>query len=99
MSIWTPIFISKISKKKEEEIYSRVKFETLSISKEDVKIKYVPSNVSQLIINARNTNKLTRKQLATNLNFREDFIANIENGKAIYNANIISQIKKYLGVK
>jgi len=45
MSIWTPIFISKISKKKEEEIYSRVKFETL-----DVKIKYVPSNVSQLII-------------------------------------------------
>ncbi len=94
MSIWTPIFISKISKKKEEEIYSRVKFETL-----DVKIKYVPSNVSQLIINARNTNKLTRKQLATNLNFREDFIADIENGKAIYNANIISQIKKYLGVK
>jgi ribosome-binding protein aMBF1 (putative translation factor) len=95
---WTPVVIrrtnNKISKKTEEEIYSRVKFET-----EDVKIKYVPSNVSQLIINGRNTKKLTRKQLANELNLKEDVIADIENGKAIYNGNIIARIKKYLGVK
>jgi ribosome-binding protein aMBF1 (putative translation factor) len=117
---WTPVVTrrsnNKITKKMEDDIYSRVKFETLSISKEkdkitlgknkvfsneteDVKIKYVPSNISQLIINGRNSKNLTRKQLAMNLNFKEDVIADIENGKAIYNGNIIARIKIYLGVK
>ena len=91
---WTTVVIRRPKKKIEEEIYAKVKFET-----EDFKIKYVPSNVSQLIINGRNANKLTRKQLAINLNFKEDVIADIENGKAIYNGNIIARIKKYLGVK
>lgn len=95
---WTPVVIRRSNnintKKKEEDIYSKVKFET-----EDVKIKYVPSNISQLIINGRNAKNLTRKQLAMNLNFKEDIIADIENGKAIYNGNIIARIKKYLDVK
>lgn len=95
---WTPVVIrrsnNKITKKMEEDIYAKVKFEL-----EDVKIKYVPSNVSQLIISGRNANKLTRKQLAMNLNLKEDVIADIENGKAIYNGNVIARIKKYLGVK
>jgi hypothetical protein len=113
---WTTVVIRRPKKKIEEDIYAKVKFETLSISKEkdkitlgknkvfsneteDIKIKYVPPNVSQLIINGRNAKNLTRKQLALGLNFKEDVIADIENGKAIYNGNIIARIKKYLGVK
>jgi len=91
---WTTVVIRRPKKKMEEDIYAKVKFEL-----EDHKIKYVPSNVSQLIISGRNANNLTRKQLAMNLNFKEDVIADIENGKAIYNGNIIARIKKYLGVK
>jgi ribosome-binding protein aMBF1 (putative translation factor) len=91
---WTTVVIRRPKKKIEEDIYAKVKFET-----EDIKIKYVPSNVSQLIISGRNANKLTRKQLALGLNLKEDVIADIENGKAIYNGNIIARIKKYLGVK
>jgi len=91
---WTTVVIRRPKKKIEEDIYAKVKFEL-----EDIKIKYVPSNVSQLIINGRNAKNLTRKQLALGLNFKEDVIADIENGKAIYNGNIIARIKKYLGVK
>ncbi len=95
---WTPVVIRKTSnkttKKSEDEIYSKIKFET-----EDVKIKYIPSDISQLIISGRNAKKLTRKQLANELNLKEDVIADIETGKAIYNGNIISRIKRYLGVK
>jgi len=91
---WTTVVIRRPKKKMEEDIYAKVKFET-----EDVKIKYVPPNVSQIIINGRNAKNLTRKQLALGLNFKEDVIADIENGKAIYNGNIIARIKKYLGVK
>lgn len=94
MSVWTPIFISGSNKKLEEDIYSKIKFET-----QDLKIKYVPSNVSQSIINGRNAKNLTRKQLAINLNFKEELISDIENGKAIYNGNIITRIKKYLDIK
>jgi len=91
---WTTVVIRRPKKKMEEDIYAKVKFET-----EDVKIKYVPPNISQIIINGRNAKNLTRKQLALGLNFKEDVIADIENGKAIYNGNIIARIKKYLGVK
>ena len=40
MSVWTPIFISGTSKKLEEDIYAKVKFET-----QEYKIKFVLSNV------------------------------------------------------
>lgn len=62
-------------------------------------IKYVPREISQLIIDGRCAKKLTRKDLARNLNLKEDVIADIELGKAIYNGNQIAKIKNYLGVK
>ena len=64
-----------------------------------VTIKYVPKEISQLIVNARNLKKITRKQLATQLNLKEDIITSIENGKAIYDGNLIAKIKKMLNVK
>jgi len=63
-----------------------------------INIKYVPKEISQLIINARNLKKLTRKQLATQLNLKEDVMTSIENGKAIYDGNLIAKIKKHLGI-
>ena len=66
---------------------------------EVVKIKYVPKEVSIAITNGRNAKKLTRKQLAQELNLKEDIVTDIENGKAIYNGNIIAKIKKHLEIK
>lgn len=65
---------------------------------EVLKIKYVPKDISQLIINGRVTMKLTRKDLANKLNLKEDIITNIETGKAIYDGNQIARIKKLLNL-
>ena len=64
-----------------------------------IQIKKVPKDISKLIIDARIIKKLTRKDLANKLNFKEDIIADIETGKAIYDGNQIAKIKKYLGIK
>ncbi len=62
-------------------------------------IKYVSREISQMIIDARCAKKMSRKDLARNLNVKEDVIADIELGKAIYNGNQIAKIKNFLGVK
>jgi ribosome-binding protein aMBF1 (putative translation factor) len=61
-------------------------------------IKYVSKDISQLIINARCAKKMSRKDLAKNMNLKEDIITNIETGKAIYNGDQIARIKKFLGI-
>lgn len=62
-------------------------------------IKYVTREISQLIVDGRCAKKLSRKDLAKNLNMKEDVIADIENGKAIYNGDQIAKIKRHLGLK
>jgi ribosome-binding protein aMBF1 (putative translation factor) len=71
----------------------------LNENDEVTQIKYVPKDISKLIIQCRITKKLTRKDLANSLNLKEDIITNIENGKAIYDGNLIAKIKKILNVK
>ena len=66
---------------------------------EITKVKYVSKEISQLIIDGRTAKKITRKQLANQLNLKEDIIAAIETGKAVYDGNQIAKIKKHLGVK
>ena len=41
---------------------------------------------------------MSRKDLAKNMNLKEDIITNIETGKAIYNGDQIARIKKFLGI-
>jgi hypothetical protein len=65
---------------------------------ETVKIKTVPIITSKLIVCERLRKKLTRKQLANQLNLKETVIADIETGKAIYDGNQIALIKKYLQI-
>jgi ribosome-binding protein aMBF1 (putative translation factor) len=70
----------------------------LNDNDEIVKIKLVPREIGILINTARNVKKLTRKQLANQLNLKEDIITNIETGTAIYNGQLISTIKRKLNI-
>jgi ribosome-binding protein aMBF1 (putative translation factor) len=101
---WKPVVLNKtngpvikeIVEKKKQTGNSSVK---LDENDEIISIKKVPKEISQLITNARIAKKLTRKDLANNLNLQECVITEIETGKAIYDGNLITKIKKYLCVK
>ncbi len=87
---------------KKEEIYKSSSIPSgvkLDENDEVKSIKYVPKEISHLIVDARCAKKLSRKDLAKNLSLKEDILADIENGKAIYNGEQISKIKRYLGIK
>lgn len=87
-----PIIKKIVEKKKSTGNYS-VK---LDENDEVISIKKVPKEIAQLIINARTIKKLTRKEVANNLNLHESVITEIETCKAIYDGNLIAKIKKYL---
>ena len=55
--------------------------------------------LSQQIQKARLSKNLTQKQLAKQLSIPPNIINDIENGKAIYNGQQISKIKRKLGIK
>lgn len=65
---------------------------------EVIKIKTVPKDIANLIVSGRINKKLTRKQLANNLNLKETIIEEIETGKAIYDGKLITRIKQYLNI-
>ena len=88
-----PILEKKIVKREKQITNSSVK---LNENDEVIQIKTVPLEIAKLIIAARVSKKLTRQQLAQSVNIKEDIIANIENGKAIYDGNLIAKIKKKL---
>jgi len=91
-----PQLVKNIVEKKKININSSVKIDE---NDEVIQIKKVPREISQLITNARIAKKLSRKDLANQLNLKQDIIDDIETGKAIYNGNQIAKIKKHLGVK
>jgi ribosome-binding protein aMBF1 (putative translation factor) len=104
---WKPIILNENTgpikktiqeKPKLTNLNSGVKINIDESGEETIKIKTVPKEISNLIVNARLIKKLTRKQLANNLNLREDVISDIETGKAIYDGNQIAKIKKFLCV-
>lgn len=61
-------------------------------------IKLVPKDVAQTIMKARVANKMTQASLAKKLNLQERIIKDIESGKAVYNKNLIAQVKKALNL-
>jgi len=70
----------------------------LDANDEITQIKYVSKEISQQIIATRLVKKWTRKELAQKLNMKEDIIASIELGKAIYDGAQIARIKKSMGI-
>ena len=102
---WTPVFIkssnpSKVIPMKKEIVERKQQTTNIKFDSNDeiTKIKYVPKEISQQIISARIVKKWTRKELAQKLNMKEDIIASIELGKAIYDGAQIARIKKSMGI-
>ena len=58
----------------------------------------VPIETSKAIIAARCHKKLTQEQLAKSLNIKKQVIVEYETGKAILNNQLLSKIKKKLGL-
>lgn len=63
---------------------------------DSIKIKKISKEVAQSILEARIAKKLTRKQLANQLNLKEYMIEDIETMKAVYNGDLIAKIKNHL---
>ena len=66
---------------------------------DDLHHKQLTLKLRQDIIKARTTKSLTQKQLANAINLPQQVISDIESGKAIYNANHINKIKRFLKLK
>lgn len=68
----------------------------LNENDEVTNIKYVPPDIAKFITSKRIEKKYTRKYLGMQVKVKESVIADIENGKAIYNGELIAKIKKVL---
>tara|TARA_Y100000389_G_C17246070_1_gene405642 strand:+ start:17 stop:358 length:342 start_codon:yes stop_codon:yes gene_type:complete len=62
----------------------------------DLKQKKITLELRQDIMKARTAKSLTQKQLASSINLPLQIISDIESGKALYNSQHISKIKRYL---
>ena len=62
----------------------------------DLKQKKITLELRQDIMKARTAKSLTQKQLASYINLPLQIISDIESGKALYNPQHISKIKRYL---
>ena len=58
----------------------------------------VPIETSKTIMAARCNKKLTQDKLAKSLNIKKQIIVEYETGKAILNKQLLSKIKKKLGI-
>ena len=97
MQDWNPIVIKKNTSttQKTHITYTHSK----PVDDDNLKIKYVTREQSQLVTNGRLAKKLTRKQLALSMQIQESVIADWENGKAIYSGPMYDRFKRTLGVK
>ena len=65
----------------------------------DLKQKKITLELRQEIMKARTAISLTQKQLASSINLPQQVISDIESGKALYNPQHISKIKRLLKLK
>ena len=61
---------------------------------EEKKVKYVGGTLANAIIQARNSKKMTQKDLANRTNMKQNEIAQIETGKVVYGGETINKINK-----
>jgi putative transcription factor len=65
-------------------------------------IPKIPTQLSRELTMARNTKKMTQKDISNRLNIQQSVYNDIENGKAYYsneNKQLISKIERLLGIK
>lgn len=75
-----------------------INVQKLDAETEDFHHKKVPTNVGKDIVTARCAKKMTQQSLANSLNMNVKDIADIESGRAIYNGQQLSKIKRFLGL-
>jgi ribosome-binding protein aMBF1 (putative translation factor) len=68
----------------------------LDNKEEEIKLNRVSNEYSKNLINARVKAKLTRKQLAQQLNEKESTITDYETGKAIKDNKIMNKLNKFI---
>jgi len=103
---WKPIIIRKNAKNNVVNSKKKVDNATLkkiSIEKkaevDDLHHKKLTLELRQSIQKARCAKSLTQKQLSNSVNLPVQVISDIESGKAIYNAQHINKIKRFLKLK
>ena len=103
---WKPIIVRKNAKNNVANTKKKVDNATLkkiSIEKkadsDELHHKKLTLELRQSIQKARCAKALTQKQLSNSINLPVQVIADIESGKAIYNAQHISKIKRFLKLK
>ena len=65
----------------------------------DLSQKKITLELRQSIMKGRSVKSLTQKQLASSINLPVQVISDIESGKALYNPQHISKIKRFLKLK
>lgn len=71
----------------------------LEESTEDFAHEHVNRDLSKAIAQARQTKKMTQKDLATAINERQQVVQQYESGQAIPNSQIILKLERVLGVR
>ena len=100
---WNTIYLNldKHKKDKNDGKTKKIKGPSNSLSKTDLdtfKNKKIDVTFSKKIIQARNSKKLTQKQLAQLINVKPAVINDYETGKALPNSAVINKLKKTLGI-
>ena len=100
---WNTIYLhlDKNKKDKKDEKKNLKKGPSNNLDKTNIdtfKNKKVDKNFSVKIKNARNSKKMTQKELAQKINVKPAVINDHESGRAIPNPKILNNIKRILGI-
>ena len=98
---WTPILLSKPKKITNNKVKPKTitNMQKLENSEEIIKPKKIDANLKKAIQQARLSNKLSQKELASKMCVPVQTIVNYENGKAIPNNQFISKLERTLKTK
>lgn len=107
---WTPVTLSNPAKQQKTKVITQKRGDTsvqdglrkIDNETENFAIQKIPSALSKEITQSRISSKLTQKDIAVKLNIQQNVYTELENGKAIYNAQtkqLITKLQNILHVK
>lgn len=103
---WEPVILKKTVKKinSQSNISNNNPVSSIKIynDNDDINPDIIPKTITleygKKIQQARNTLKITQKELAQKLNITVDIIKKYESGEGIKNGNIITKINRFLNI-
>ena len=107
---WAPVTLSNPAKQQKTKTIVEKRGDTsvqdglkkIDNETENFAIQKIPSALSKEIIQSRIASKLSQKDMAVKLNIQQNVYTELENGKAIYNAQtkqLITKLQNTLHVK